>query len=330
MRTRLIERACRHGSTTTSGRITGRIGVLALAFSLAWSSSAVAQDPTLEETRNEAVYQGLWCLYLHASPFILDAPTDVTCDYETRPMTLEEAGAFYQRLAQESNYIGYQRRCAGEKSKRGYLSWKQLQKWTKRSLKASKKWDKRVRAVVWPEEVQRKITRYLDLGASEDFAMKQAYKHKTLARSVSSGDWAAYLKANDKRANVSQQLRKALRLPDLPIPSSGCKAMKRYEARLKRQQEGGPLFDNPFEHPDIRRVANLLAALGMIETRPNDAGEPALYLTDAGLATARSLPAIGDEATPAEVAAGLFTPVATPAPPSPSPSPEAVELVLPE
>jgi hypothetical protein len=295
-----------------------------LALSIASPAATSAQGAIEEHQRNEAVYQGLWCLYLHAAPYLTEPPADVACDYQPRPMTTEEAGSLYLRLAQDSNALGYRWTCADKKSKKG-LPWRQDRKWAGRVTKLSQQHDRRVRAVTWPEDVRKKVTKYLDLGASEDFARKRVYTHKTLTSAVLSGDWKAFLKANDKRAHVSQQLRKSIRLAGVPDPPNACKAAKRYEAL----RQTAPSFDNPFEHPDIRRVGARLAGLGSIETRQNEAGEPALYLTDDRLAAARSIPAIGENATPEEVLAGLFTPIETPTP-EPSPSPESVELTLPE
>ncbi|MGD8683151.1 MAG: hypothetical protein PVG27_04330 [Chloroflexota bacterium] len=294
--------------------------VALLTISLLLPSAVVGQGGPEDEPRNEAVYQGLWCLFLHARPYINDVPPDVSCEYEPRPMTRAEAGAFYQELAQDVNYVIHQWGCAERKSQNG-LSWKQDKAWAERTRRASEQVDRQARAVMWPANVRQEIAELLDLRAAFDDAQGRAYGHMSYADSLLSGDWGQMHEASVESGTVAQQVRAALRISDVPDPGNDCKAVKRYE----RQHEPAPAFDSPYSHPDLTGIARQLAAIGLVESRSNADPDRSLYLTEEGLAAARAMATISDDATADEVVSGLFTLVPQPSPES-SPSPEIADM----
>jgi hypothetical protein len=235
-------------------------------------------------------------------------------------MTRAEAGAFYQELAQDVNYVIHQWGCAERKSQNG-LSWKQDKAWAERTRRASEQVDRQARAVMWPANVRQEIAELLDLRAAFDDAQGRAYGHMSYADSLLSGDWGQMHEASVESGTVAQQVRAALRISDVPDPGNDCKAVKRYE----RQHEPAPAFDSPYSHPDLTGIARQLAAIGLVESRSNADPDRSLYLTEEGLAAARAMATISDDATADEVVSGLFTLVPQPSPES-SPSPEIADM----
>ena len=129
-----------------------RLAVIGLVAALLLPIGVSAQ----QEERNEAMYQGLWCLYLHSRAYLVDVPADVTCEYEPRAMTKEEASEFYLAAVDASNNAGNKWDCAVSQNG-GSLSWSQSRKWSARYLEASKRFDSTLRKVRWPQTVGKKI-----------------------------------------------------------------------------------------------------------------------------------------------------------------------------
>lgn len=305
---------------------------LGLVLALLVPVGAAAQGAPEPEERNEAMYQGLWCLYLNAQPYVTSVPGDVVCDYEPRPMTKAEAAVFYQKRAQRINYINHSWECA-EKKKSGNLAWKENRRWADKLVKADKRDDRATRSVIWPKEVRKKIDKLIDYVAEGDYLRRRAYGHKSFADSIRSGDWARYVNPKNRVSPTAQQIRQRLGLPDVPVPGNPCKAVKRYQRlltakRYERQQETTASFDSPYANKDLGRIARMLAGIGLVESRMNESDEASLFLTEAGLSAARAMPSISDDASAEEVVAGLFAPVAAPTL-EPSSAPEVIELVLP-
>ena len=162
--------------------------------------------------------------------------------------------------------------------------------------------------------------------------MRQAYNHKSFQQSVASGDWGRMISAPNKASPVAETIRAALGISHVPDAPNECKAVRRYEKRQKQAAAAIPTFDNPFAQKDVKRIAALAAGAGLVQGSVNDAGEKSLFLTEIGLATARGVSRISEDATPQQVVAALFThaPEASLEPSAePSSSPELIELVAP-
>ena len=200
---------------------------LALAAAMLLPAGAAAQ----ERGPADWFYQSAWCAYLKIRPYVTHVAADVRCDYEPRAMTLDEGAAFYQQLARRSNLVGDKWSCAARKAGDRW-TWKKDQRWAKRSIRSDRRWQRQVASVTWPQRVQRNVRRLADLNAEVAYLQRRAFRHPTYAASLSSGDWAAYIRKADRYSPLAATVRAGLRLPDVPVTGNPCKTVKRIQRAL--------------------------------------------------------------------------------------------------
>jgi hypothetical protein len=208
-----------------------RAMVLALAMVLLASTWTTARGDLFGTDLADRVYQAGWCMYLQARPYTARVPADVACEYEPRPMTLEEAGSFYVDIARRSNLLGAQWSCAARKAG-GDWTWARDRRWARKSLSDDRRWQREMTSVLWPEDVAGRVRKLVDLNIDLGYRQRRAYNHRTFAAAVSSGDWADYRKASRKFSPLASQVRSRLGLPRVPAGGDQCKAAKRIQRQL--------------------------------------------------------------------------------------------------
>jgi hypothetical protein len=271
--------------------------ILALLIPL----TTAAQEVETRAPQDEEAYQALWCLYLTAHPYFLDAPSDVDCGSEPRAMTTEEAAAHL--LGSMGPLVEVMDRwdCADSRAKGG-MTWYYERMWARRSQEADRQWGDALAAVRWPDDAAKNAARLIEDLYTEADLREAAYRYDTFTESLSSGAWSRSLMATDQRGETAEELRLRLGFAQPPRTQDACQAIRRRE----RQEAESPLFDNPMAGTELESITGMLAEAGLLESVTDESGAPRVQLTQDGLPIARALVTLDDATTDGDVLAALI------------------------